>query len=71
MNEMTYIILAGSTVIAKVYMHPEMGRTICMERSVYMDDVIVVYKIKEDGKHEKVSERQVIDFFKDLLPKEH
>lgn len=60
--------MAHDEVIGKVYEHPILGRTVCFEGEVKMDDCIQVWKIEEDRNVVKVSEKILLDFFGDLIP---
>lgn len=66
---MIYIIMSNDCVFGKVYEHPEMGRTIVFENAIKFDDTITIWRMDDDSPT-KVSERNVLDFFKDLLPVE-
>ena len=66
--KLTHVIMTQESVIGKVYEHPTLGRTICFEEKVGMDDVVQVWQMEEGGNHVKVTERLVLDFFKDMLP---
>ena len=67
---MTYIMMSNDCVFGKVYEHPKMGRTIVFESTIKFDDTITIWRIDENCQTTKVSERNVLDFFKDLLPVE-
>lgn len=56
------------TVIGQVFQHPVMGRTIVFESSFEMDDRIMVYELLEDGNWKTVLEKNVLDFFMELIP---
>lgn len=71
MNKMKYAIMSNDTVIGKVYIHPEMGRTVCFEGSIRFDEVIKVYEYDEVNSWKQISETSVLDFFKELVPKEY
>ncbi len=63
-------MMSNDCVFGKVYEHPEMGRTIVFESTIKFDDTITIWRIDENYQTTKVSERNVLDFFKDLLPVE-
>ena len=67
--KMTYIMMSNDCVFGKVYEHPKMGRTIVFESTIKFDDTITIWRMDDDSPT-KVSERNVLDFFKDLLPVE-
>lgn len=62
-------MISNDCVFGKVYEHPEMGRTIVFESTIKFDDTITIWRMDDDSPT-KVSERNVLDFFKDLLPVE-
>lgn len=67
--KMTYVIMTQEEgVVGKVYEHPILGRTICFEGKVKMDDVIQVWEMRDDGNHVKVTERFLLEFFRDMIP---
>ena len=55
-------------VIGKVYEHPILGRTICFEGTVKMDDLVTIWKMQDDGNHTKVTDKLVLELFRDMLP---
>ena len=61
--------MSNDCVFGKVYEHPEMGRAIVFESTIKFDDTITIWRM-DDGSPTKVSERNILDFFKDLLPVE-
>ena len=67
--KLTYIMMSNDCVFGKVYEHPEIGRTIVFESTIKFDDTITIWRMDDDSPT-KVSERNVLDFFKDLLPVE-
>jgi len=62
---MTYVIISNDSVVAKVYENDEVeGKTIVLMNSVNSDDVLVVYKVDNQGlPPEKVGTTHMIDFF--------
>lgn len=66
--KMTYVIMVNGDVLGKVYEHPTLGRTICFEGSVEIDDSIQVWEMRDDGNHVKVTERLLLEFFRDMIP---
>lgn len=66
--KMTHVIMNLDEVIGKVYEHQTLGRTICFEGKVKVDDTIQIWEMREDGNHVKVSEKIVLEFFRDMLP---
>lgn len=66
--KMTYAIMVDGDVLGKVYEHPILGRTICFKGSVGMDDLIEIWKLGEDGNHTKVTDKLVLELFRDMLP---
>lgn len=62
-------MMSNDCVFGKVYEHPELGRTIVFESTIKFDDTIAIWRMNDDSP-EKVSERDILDFFKDLLPVE-
>jgi len=67
--KMTYVMMSNDCIFGKVYEHSEMGRTIVFESTIKFDDTITIWRMDDDSPT-KVSERNVLDFFKDLLPVE-
>jgi hypothetical protein len=66
-NRITHIIMSLDTVIAKVFQHPILGRTVVFESFFKMDDRIIVYELLEDGWN-IVLEKDVVDFFQEMIP---
>lgn len=69
MNKLTYVMMSNDCIFGKVYEHPEMGRTIIFESTIKFADTITIWRMDDDAPI-RVSERNVLDFFKDLLPVE-
>ncbi len=68
MNKMTHVILCNGSVLGKVYVHPDFGRTIVFTSNIQMDDIITIWRMNDDGNHERVVEKYALDFFRDFLP---
>jgi len=66
--KLTYVIMTNEEVIGKVYQHPILGRTICFEGKVKMDDKVQIWKMEEDGQHTKITDKLVLELFRDMLP---
>lgn len=66
--KMTHVIMTREEVIGKVYQHPTLGRTICFESKVKIDDSIQVWEMRDDGNHVKVTEKLLLEFFRDMIP---
>ena len=66
--KMTHVIMTQEEVIGKVYEHPKLGRTICFEGKVKMDDTIQIWEMRDDGNHVKITETFLLEFFRDMIP---
>lgn len=48
--------------------NPNLGRTICFEGKLKVDDAIQVWELRDDGNHVKVTEILLLEFFRDMIP---
>jgi len=65
MNKRTHFIVCNDDVIGTVFQHPKMGRTIVFNSSPSLDAFLQVYDAE---KQEMILEKDVLDFFWELLP---
>lgn len=65
MNNFSYIVVNGSSVIAMVYENEKYGRTMIVLEKINLSHPILIY----DKNQNIVSEKDFTDFIYDLIPK--